>query len=430
MKELIQKILKKYIGDSGYKKNVLTLIVGRVIAQALPILITPLFTRIYSPEEFGIFSVYFTIVSIISMISNLRYSLAIILPTKEEEAKSLVNIASIFSLVTSILSYLILLIWGSQIFKSLGVSELSDYRLLLAVNILIVALYESLYYFRIRRKDYKSISISIIVQSIIVVLIRVVIGFYGSTSNGLLYAYFLGYLLSYLLLLYKSSIFEELKINWGRIKKLLIRYKNFPRFSLLADSFSILGEKSPNLLLSKLWGSTFVGYLSMSDKVLGSPIWFITSSVGDVFKQEAAERIHKEGNCEKIFYKTSKTLFIYGLIPFILIFLFVPPLTPFLLGAEWTEVGQYIRIFSIMFFAKFVVTPVSYIMYIVGKQKLNIFFQASKLLVILIAFGAGYLLESFNLTLYIWSVLMTIHYVIMYFVSLRLSKGIKTKVLD
>ena len=165
----------------------------------------------------------------------------------------------------------------------------------------------------------------------------------------------------------------------------------------------------------------------MSDKILGSPIWFVTSSVGDVFKQEATERIQKEGNCEKIFYKTSKALFIYGIIPFLLIFLFVPPLTPFLLGAEWTEVGQYIRIFSIMFFAKFVVSPVSYIMYIVGKQRLNIFFQASKFLVILTAFGIGYLLEDFKLTLYIWSVLMTVHYIVMYLVSLKLSRGAKEK---
>lgn len=430
MKKLIQKLLQQYIGDSGYKKHVLILIFGRIVAQAVPILLTPLFTRIYSPEEFGVFSVYFTIVSMIALISNFRYSLAIILPVKEDKAKSLVYIASLFSLGTSILFYIVLLIWGNQILNGIGVPELVDYKILLSLNILIVAIYESLYYFRIRRKDYKLISIAIIVQSIVVVSTRILMGFGGRTNDGLLYAYFLGYILSYFILLHKSELIKKIRINWKEIKVVLSRYKNFPRFSLIADTFSVLGDKAPNLLLSKLWGSTYVGYMSMSDKILGSPIWFVTSSVGDVFKQEASERIQKEGNCEKIFYKTSKTLFLYGIIPFVLIFLLVPSITPFLLGAEWSEVGQYIRIFSIMFFAKFVVTPVAYIMYIVGKQKLNIFFQAGKFFVILIAFGIGYFFGDFRLTLYIWSLLMTLYYIVLYFVSLKLSKGTKLKVLD
>ena len=55
MIDFIKRIVKGYIKDSQYKKNVLVMIVGRTIAQVIPILLTPLLTRIYSPSDFGIF---------------------------------------------------------------------------------------------------------------------------------------------------------------------------------------------------------------------------------------------------------------------------------------------------------------------------------------------------------------------------------------
>ena len=95
MIDLVKKVIKKYTGESDYKKNVLTLVLGRVVGQALPILMTPFLTRMYSPEEFGIFAVYNTIVTILAMIASGRYCLAIILPNKEIDAKKLVIISSL-----------------------------------------------------------------------------------------------------------------------------------------------------------------------------------------------------------------------------------------------------------------------------------------------------------------------------------------------
>lgn len=40
---------------SEFSRNVLTLMTGSTIAQAIPIAISPILTRVYTPENFGVF---------------------------------------------------------------------------------------------------------------------------------------------------------------------------------------------------------------------------------------------------------------------------------------------------------------------------------------------------------------------------------------
>jgi O-antigen/teichoic acid export membrane protein len=427
MRKYIDSIIKKYIGDSNYKKNVLFLMSGRVIAQVIPILLTPLLTRIYSPGEFGIFSVYYTIVSLVSMVSSGRYCLAIILPKKEENARSLVFLSWGLSLLTTVFFGIVMLLVGDKFFTFLNAEILRSYLGLMLVNILFLGFSEAAYYYGLRKKAYKVLSVNVIVQSMTVVIFRLVLGYFVSTEYGLLLAFLAEYLISVVMLVYRLKIYKfDYKKEFNNLKNVASRYIRFPKYSLFADILSMSSNLSPNLFVNGLFGSVASGHYAMSDKILGSPIWFVTSSVGDVFKQEAAEQFRETGSAYKLFVKTAKTMFLLGIIPFTLIFLLVPYIIPFLLGAGWEPVGQFIRIFSVMYFAKFVVTPVSFIVYIVNKQSYNILFQSLRFISIIIAFALGYYLESLYVTFVCWAVLTTISYLIAFFVSLRLSKNTKS----
>jgi len=47
-------LLKKLIPKGEFSKNVLTLMTGTTIAQAIPVAISPILTRLYTPEDFGV----------------------------------------------------------------------------------------------------------------------------------------------------------------------------------------------------------------------------------------------------------------------------------------------------------------------------------------------------------------------------------------
>ena len=77
-------MLKKFIPKSSYARNVITLMTGTGLAQAIPIAISPILTRLYSPEDFGTFGLYMAIVTIASVLVTGRYELAILLPKNAE----------------------------------------------------------------------------------------------------------------------------------------------------------------------------------------------------------------------------------------------------------------------------------------------------------------------------------------------------------
>ena len=70
---------------SEFSRNVLTLMTGTTIAQAIPIAISPILTRIYTPEDFGMFALYMSIASILSVVATGWYELAIMLLKKDED---------------------------------------------------------------------------------------------------------------------------------------------------------------------------------------------------------------------------------------------------------------------------------------------------------------------------------------------------------
>lgn len=426
MRDTILNIIDKYVGKSSYKKNVIVMVVGRVIAQAIPILLSPLLTRIYSPSQFGVFGVYMAIVSFVSMISNGRYTHAIVLPKEKEKSQNIVLISSLFTLLFTLSFSIVFLFTKEQFFTILNIKSINQYFFLLILNILILGLYEPLFVYELREKRYKKLAINVVIQSVVLIIVRVVVGYFGFTDLGLILSYLIGYTISYLLLLYRTDIKIDILSFRKDFKNLITKYVNFPKFTLLSDSLIVLTNSFPSILLNRLFGSDSAGYFALSEKILGSPIWFVTSSVGDVFRQEASEKYRNGESCKDIYIKTTKTMFKIGIIPFLLIFFAIPPLIPFVFGEVWEPVGDYIKIFSTMYFSSFIVNPVSHIVNIVNKQKYAVLFQGMKFFSILIAFVIGYFYKNLILGLLVWSGLVTISNALICFMSYKFSKILKT----
>lgn len=90
-------MLKKLKPQSEFSRNVLTLMTGTSIAQAIPLAISPILTRIYTPEDFGIFALYMSVASMIAVTATGRYELAIMLPKKDDDAMNIVALSIVIS---------------------------------------------------------------------------------------------------------------------------------------------------------------------------------------------------------------------------------------------------------------------------------------------------------------------------------------------
>ena len=91
-------ILKVY--NSELIKNSFVLFSGSVIAQALSVLMYPVLSRIYSPEQFGTFALFMSVTSVAAILGTGVYEQAIILPKSENQAWLLVLLCTAHFLYT------------------------------------------------------------------------------------------------------------------------------------------------------------------------------------------------------------------------------------------------------------------------------------------------------------------------------------------
>ncbi len=68
--------MNKFISNlknNSYLTQIITLISGTLFAQIISLISIPILTRIYTPDEFGLYSIFFAVTSVIGMVSSLIY---------------------------------------------------------------------------------------------------------------------------------------------------------------------------------------------------------------------------------------------------------------------------------------------------------------------------------------------------------------------
>jgi len=422
-------MINKLKPKSEFSRNVLTLMTGTTIAQTIPIAITPILTRIYTPEDFGVLALFIAISSIFGSIANARYDLAIILPKKDEDA---INIFALGFLITSIISLILLLIiilFNEYLTNMLNNKEIGIWLYFVPIAVFFMGLFNLLSYFNTRKKYYKDIANATIIKSIILAITQLFIGFIKNGASGLISGQILSQLFANMRLL-KNIIKNKVlisKIKKVKIIALMKRYKDFPKFSMWAILANNLSVHLINILISSFYGIVTLGFYSLVQKVLAIPSMFIGNSIGQVFFQQASEEKQETGQVKKIFNSTIKKIFPIGIVFFGILFIVIEDLFAFIFGEEWRIAGEYAKITIPLFFIRFVITPFTLVPIIFEKTKIDLSFQIGLLVsyIIVFTFGSYYMNTSFNNLLYMITAIVTLYY-ILYFVLLnKMKHGIK-----
>lgn len=378
---------------SEFTRNILILMTGTTIAQAIPIVISPILTRFYSPADFGIFALFMSLTSILVVIATGKYDLSIILPSKNSDSRQLVVLSVIISLIFSFIVLIIIVLFYSDIeLLNSNVSTL-EWLYLLPLSILLTSGYQVLIPYENRSKNYKKISMSLIFQNITTAMVNILTILITPTFWGLIFAKLIGITISiFFLLLYNKSQLLKVKVSFTRILHLAKRYKKFPIFSLPADLSSIITNELPILLFVIFYSNSILGLYALAMRVVAAPISIIGSSISNVFRREAAHLYNVQGSCTDLYLKTFKYLFFLSIIPFTVFGIYSPDIFSFVFGEEWKTSGEFTQIMAIMFFFKFIVSPLSYMFYIAEKQVEDLYLHVYVLISSFISIYLGYIL--------------------------------------
>ena len=351
-------------------KNIGILVGGTAFSQFIGLLALPILTRLYSPEDFTILATFSSILALLTVISCLRFEIAIPIPKEQDTAIQLFLLSAI-SVVCITLLISIALFFGEKGFNEVTNGKLEGYLWLIPIGVFCSGFYKALQFWMTREKSFKLIAKTRMSQSISGSAFQIGFGYIGFAPVGLLIGQVLNSgagIFGLLLPLLKKNGSHLFSFSLYELKNTFKRYDRYPKISTWEALFNSAGIQLPLLIIASLVIGEEAGFLMLAMRLLSAPMGLIGGSISQVYLSEAAVKYH-QGELKCFTKKTVFMLAKIGFIPLLAVGIVSPSLIPLVFGGEWARTGILISWMIPWFFMQFITSPVSMSLHIGGFQK-------------------------------------------------------------
>lgn len=403
-------------------KNILMITSGTVFAQILNLALLPIITRLYTPDQYGVVSVFVAILATMRLFSTFNYEMGMPIAEDDEKAINVLALSVIILLSFLCIFGIVLLFWGDKFLTLLNGGVLVEYKYFLVLGLLFVGSYHILTQWAYRKKDFRVITKTKFIQPVSQNFINIVLGLMGKGAVGLLLGKIIGQSagissLTYPLIKDDKNLLK--KINKREILWALKRYIRFPLYTTPRKFIGEIIGSLPILFLSAVYGPQIAGLYGLANGVIQLPMNIIGTSVSNVFYAEsAALRRSNPHRIKELSNKLLKYLIIFGLFPISILVLFGEFLFSLVFGSKWAEAGVYAALLSFGVFSKLIFRPISNIFDICERQELALILNIFGLVLVLLVFGiTSYLALSSYWTVGLYSVAIAALYLIQYILA-------------
>jgi O-antigen/teichoic acid export membrane protein len=369
--------IHKFI-QSELLKNASVLITGTVLAQLISILLQPFIRRYFTPEAFGIFSVYLSLIGILTVIVTLRYDDAVVLPDNDSESANLLGLTTFFNFSICMILFVIAVLWAEKVKILLNLPEKFSYKILYLVPLAVFLYntYLSYNYWLIRKKKFYSVSANKLIRRSFEGLAQV---FFALSKNmkGPIYSDIFGQLANVVIVLFQSfkNGFSIKYLSLKKMRFVFIKYSEFPRYNLIPAVMSACSYLLPPIFITKYFSASYSGYYDLSKYLLSIPLALIATSFSNVLVQKIAEKYNKK---QSLLVDLKPVLIVTLIICFfeiIAIQLFGETLFMLVFGKMWKFSGQLSKIMVWTFVLNFFVSSFSCIFISMRKIKIYSIWQ-------------------------------------------------------
>jgi O-antigen/teichoic acid export membrane protein len=392
--------------------NVMKLAGGTAIGQLMVVAATPILTRIYSPEDMGLYGLFMSFIGFASVCVCLKYELAIVLAKDQAESDSLLFL--VFLLVvpvslffTGVMAYLIAsntLSYGLLPFWSIAVA----FIMLVATGVFI-----SLRFWFVNRAEFSEISMALIGQGVCRALVPIGYGLLWGGWIGMLAGEVAGRLF---------GMRAMMQRGWPAIRKsaptfsrdrcisLMRKYKKYPLIILPSTLVDAWAMALPLPMIASAFGVSAAGNYLLINRIAGLPAGFISASLADVFHNHAATvALTAPKSLVATLRATLLKLLWLGLAVYVPVALFAPFMFEPIFGSQWKNAGLMMAIYVPVPLIGLLVSPLSRILTITNRFELKLWVDFANLAVPVASFlGAKLLGYNFLESLVIFVVLFTV----------------------
>jgi lipopolysaccharide exporter len=362
-----------------FARHVAALGSGTALGQLVVVVVTPLLTRLYSPEDMGLFGMFASFLAIASVAVTLRLDFAIATTANPETALRLLVLCLAVCPVVS-------LAMGGVLYGLIR-TDIFAYGMLplWTVPVSVVALvatgaFVALRYWHVSRRDFAVVGRALVMQGVARAGASVLFGLAAAGWVGLAAGEVVGRVLGI------GSLWREAGGGLGRairesryaaLREELGRARRFPLVVLPSSLVDAFAAALPVPIIAWLFGAAEAGQFALVWRVAALPGGLVGASVGDVFHAHAtAARAEGPAQVRRLLLGTMRTLGVLAAVVYLPACLVAPWAFGWIFGEPWRVSGEMMLLMAPLWMAAMVVSPVSRLPLVLGRPGLKFVFDA------------------------------------------------------
>jgi O-antigen/teichoic acid export membrane protein len=386
----------------------LNLVSGATLSQLITAAASPLLTRLFDPEAFGLYSLLGSITGMVWIVGCMRYEDSILLPDADEEAANQLGVCVLFALLVSAAS-LVAVQFGARLIVQLLKAPplLGSLLWFTPPMVLISSISLAFNSWATRQRRFGQLSVTRVSASATSTGVQLAGGYSGyGTATTLVASSLIGNTVGTGILggqiLRRDGALLRRSVRAERIWRGLVRYRKFPLYGTASTLLNNLSWELPALLLQHYFSAAVVGFYALGNALLRLPMGVIGGAISQVFFQRAADA-YRRGTLTAVAASALRRLAALSVVPLMVVAILGKELFIFFFGSRWSEAGVYAQILAPWIFVWFISSPLSSVFSVLERQEFGLKFNPVVLGTRFLSLAAGGWLHSPRLALAFFS---------------------------
>jgi O-antigen/teichoic acid export membrane protein len=380
---------------------------GVGISSAIGLLVTPIISRIFTPEAYGLSGLYFSSIAILLSLSTLSFTSAIVVTRNKHSLYRLIAALKLLIIVSSIVCFLAVLIFKPFIMHWLEDRSNGIWLWLLPIGLLFSNLTNMISQLNVGEGKFKKNATAQVMMSIVAKPFSIIAGWLSHGYYLILIVFDMLSVIPAVLLQKKKGISDFLRVKMSG--QLLVRalndFRKYPLFILPAEFLSNLSLRSPFIVISTIYSIEKAGSFLFASTMLQIPLTLVWNTFNPVFLQQGT-RLYKEDKqkLNRFINYTNYAFFLGGLIPTALLTVFGQEIFVFVFGKSWADAGGVCQYIAVYYLFRLSTSPFTGL-YRIGKvEHLSLINQVVLLLFRIVPLLVGFYLFDYATALALFSI--------------------------
>lgn len=383
-----------------------TLLSGNVLAQVIGLAAYFVLMRIFSPDDYGLYNIFYSYIEVLIILSTLKYEMAVVVAGNDAEANNISGVTlKLNTLVSVLLLTVALVLWLTGALPG-NFAQLGWMVLLIPPMVFFCGtsrVYAALFN---RMHRYGSIAINETVNAGTGALLKIVLGLLGVLQAGMPVGTVVGRAIAnitYRLKLKQLGSAPSFHGDRAAGLSVMRKYRNFPFYVASKDFINSFSYNLPFLWLALYFDRAEVGLFALALTFTFRPANLLNNAIEKVYYARTAEHVRQGESIGSMMKRLLLVVNVVALPVCVLAWFVAEPVFSFCFGGRWAGCGVYVRALLPWIFLTLSATPLTFISNVFSTQRIEFYFYLVLLVLRVAAIAVGIHAGGFLLSIRLYA---------------------------